>query len=142
MNYYWTPGCNCKAPSNRVYLTFHLFVSPSVCPGAFYLLYSWTNPIFGKNHVREIKAQNTLNQSYCRILKSTISPKQSNEIARRFCILIQVHKNQKLIEIFLDKHGQKWVWPVWSWDSKSDCISRMNRWNKPIFCMPVQIQKR
>ena len=23
-------------------------------------------------------------------------------------------------------YGQKWVWPVWSWDSKIDCFSRMN----------------
>ena len=23
-------------------------------------------------------------------------------------------------------HGQKWVWPVWSWDSKIDCISEIN----------------
>ena len=29
--------------------------------------------------------------------------------------------------------GQKWVWPVWSWDFKIDCISEMNRWNKLIF---------
>ena len=33
------------------------------------------------------------------------------------------------------------MWPVWSWDFKTDCISKMNIWNKLIFCMLVQIQK-
>ena len=28
---------------------------------------------------------------------------------------------------FLVGCGQKWVWQVWSLDSKIDCISRMNR---------------
>ena len=27
----------------------------------------------------------------------------------------------------------KWVLPVWCQDSKFDCISKMNRWNKLIF---------
>ena len=26
-------------------------------------------------------------------------------------------------------HGQKWVWTIWSLESKIDCISRNNRWN-------------
>ena len=38
-------------------------------------------------------------------------------------------QNEELIKIFLVGHGQKWVWPIWSWDSKIDSISRMNRWN-------------
>ena len=46
-----------------------------------------------------------------------------------------------MLKIFLGGHGQKWVWPVWLRDSKIDCISRMNRWNKLIFCMQVQIQE-
>ena len=29
--------------------------------------------------------------------------------------------------------GQKRVWPVWSQDSKIDCNSKINRWNKLIF---------
>ena len=37
-------------------------------------------------------------------------------------------------------HGHYWVWPVWSWDSKIECIPKMNRWNKLIFCMLAQIQ--
>ena len=27
---------------------------------------------------------------------------------------------------FLVVHGQKWVWPIWSLDSKINCILRMN----------------
>ena len=34
--------------------------------------------------------------------------------------------SQKLkIEDFLIGHGQKWVWPIWSLDSKIDVISRI-----------------
>ena len=44
-----------------------------------YLLCSWTNPLFGKNLVREIEAKNTLSQSGCRIFKSSISSEQINE---------------------------------------------------------------
>ena len=42
---------------------------------------------------------------------------------------------------FLVVNGQKWVWPVWSWDSKFYCISKMNRWNKLIFWLLLQIQE-
>ena len=41
-----------------------------------------------------------------------------------------VHVDTKF---FWWRHGQKWVWPVWSWDTKIDCISRMKRWNRLIF---------
>ena len=46
-------------------------------------------------------------------------------------MLICDHKNLKLIEIFLSGHGPKLVWSAWSQDSK------MNRWNKVIFCHAV-----
>ena len=49
-----------------------------------------------------------------------------------FCMLIQIH-------IIIS--WWKYVWPVWSQDSKIDCISRMNWWNELIFCMLVQIQE-
>ena len=39
-------------------------------------------------------------------------------------MLIQIHKNLKLINFFGGGHGQKWVWPVWSQDSKINFISR------------------
>ena len=35
--------------------------------------------------------------------------------------------------------GQKWMWPVMWWDSKIDSIWRMNKWNKLIFGMLMQI---
>ena len=47
----------------------------------------------------------------------------------QFGMLIQIHKDQKLIENVLVGHGQKWVWLICSLDSKIDCISRINRWN-------------
>ena len=56
-------------------------------------------------------------------------------------MLVQIHKNEKVIENFRGCDGQKWVRPVWSWDSKSECVSKLTRWNKLIFCMLVQIQE-
>ena len=41
----------------------------------------------------------------------------------------------------LGGHCQKWVWPVWSQESKIGCISKMNRRKKLIFYMLVQIQE-
>ena len=58
---------------------------------------------------------------------STISTEEINEIA--------------LIKKFLVGYGQKWVWPVWSCDSKINCFLRMNLWNELIFCMLVQIEE-
>ena len=43
-----------------------------------------------------------------------------------FSRLIQILKNQKLIENFLVGHGQIWMCPICSLDSKIDCISKMN----------------
>ena len=45
-------------------------------------------------------------------------------------MLSQIYKNQKLMKNVLSRHGQKWVWPVWSWDYNTDSISKMNRLNK------------
>ena len=39
-------------------------------------------------------------------------------------MLIQTDKDEKLIEIFLVGHGQEWVWPICSRESKIDCISQ------------------
>ena len=43
----------------------------------------------------------------------------------------------KVTKYFWGGHGQKWVWPVVSQDSKIDCTSKMNKWNKLIFCKLV-----
>ena len=58
-----------------------------------------------------------------------------------FCMLIQIHINEKLIKKFWDWHGQKWVWPVWSRNCKIDFISKMNWWNELIFYMLLQFRK-
>ena len=42
---------------------------------------------------------------------------------------------------FLVGYGKKWAQPVWSEDSGIERNSRMNRWNKLIFCMLVEIQE-
>ena len=47
----------------------------------------------------------------------------------------------KIDKNFSGGHGQKWVWPVRSWDSKINCISKMNRSNALTFCMLVLIQE-
>ena len=39
-------------------------------------------------------------------------------------MLIQIQKNQKVINFFSNVQGQKWVWPVWSWYPKIDFISK------------------
>ena len=41
---------------------------------------------------------------------------------------------------FLGGHGQKWVWPVWSQDSKICCISRMN-WRNELFAWWCKFRK-
>ena len=53
-------------------------------------------------------------------------------------MLMQIHDSQMLIKNLLGGHGQKWVWPFWSWDSKFEYISKPNRWNNLIFRMLVQ----
>ena len=36
---------------------------------------------------------------------------------------------------------KKWVWPVWSGDSKSGFVSRMNRWNEQFFAYWQKFRK-
>ena len=74
-------------------------------------------------------------------LSSTVSQEWTDGINWFFACLWYVCANQKLIENFWDGYGQKWVWTVWSQESKTDCILKMNGWNKLIFCMGVQIQE-
>ena len=87
----------------------------------YYLLSSCTNSIFGEILVHEIHAKMF----------------SANQIAG-FSNQLYLKTNQWNNLIF---GMAKWVWPVWSRDSKIGCISRMNRWNELIFCMVVQIQE-
>ena len=41
----------------------------------------------------------------------------------------------------MNGHRQKYVCPVWSQDSKIDCILRMNRWNELIFACRSKFRK-
>ena len=66
----------------------------------------------------------TLGWSGHRIFKSTISSEQIDETAWFFYDKLMIIKH---IENFLGRHGQKWVWPVWSQYSKIGCVSRINR---------------
>ena len=43
--------------------------------------------------------------------------------------------------MFLGGHGQKWLWLVWSRDSKINCVTKLNWWNKLIFCMLIKSQR-
>ena len=40
--------------------------------------------------------------------------------------------SHQLKDDFWNEHGQKWEWPVWWRDSKTDCIWRIDRWKKLI----------
>ena len=42
-----------------------------------------------------------------------------------FYMLIQICKKADL-NFFLVGHNQNWVWPIWSRESKIDCIPEMN----------------
>ena len=77
-------------------------------------------------------SQNDIGQSYWRNFKSTISLEQKDEKVLSFCMLVQIRGNQNLFEKYFCGHGQKWVWPLCSHDSKIDCISRSNQLNKLI----------
>ena len=84
--------------------------------------------------------QNVASQSDCRILQSTILQKKSVKLADILHVDTNSHK-LKIDKNFSGGHGQKWVWPVRSWDSKINCISKMNRSNALTFCMLVLIQE-
>ena len=42
-------------------------------------------------------------------------------------MLIQTHKNYKLIKNLLGGHAHKLMWPVRSQDSKIDCVSKIEQ---------------
>ena len=65
--------------------------------------------------------KNGCGQSYERTLKLTVwRINRWNKLI--FCILININKNQKLTKNLLCGRGKKWVWPVWSWNSKIDYL--------------------
>ena len=93
----------------------------------YYLLCFRRNPILEKFCSWDI-GQNAPTQSDCMIFKATICPKQVCETASFFACWYKF-ANINWFKFFLVGHGKKWVWLVWSWDSKIDFICRMNRWS-------------
>ena len=100
----------------------------------YYLLYSCTNPIFWKNLLPEDMGQNVLDQSDCRVFKSTISLEHIDEKAWLFCIFMQIHGNWKLIEKYSVGRSPRWLWPPRSQDSKIGCIFGINGINWFLVC--------
>ena len=82
-------------------------------------------PYLGKNFSRDV-GQNVVSQSDCRIFLINHISRTNRWNSLIFYMLIQIHIKQKLIRIFLEGHGQRWVLPAWSQDSEIDCISRIN----------------
>ena len=76
-----------------------------------------------------------------RTLKSTTSEELNDGINWFFACWYRITKIKSWSKIFWVGICQKWVWTIWSWNSKIDCISKVNRWNKVIFFMMVRIQE-
>ena len=85
--------------------------------------------------------KNGCGQSDNRTLKFTISEEWAGRINWFLAWWYRFTKIKSRSKIFLSSHDKKWVLPVWSSGSKIDCISEVNRWNKPIFYMLVEIQE-
>ena len=66
--------------------------------------------------------KNGCGQSGLWALKLIVSEEWTDGINRFFGMLVQIYTNYKLLEDFWGGYGQKWVWPVWWWDSKIHCI--------------------
>ena len=49
------------------------------------------------------------------------------------CMLVQIQESKKLFQWFVGGQGQKWVWPLSSWDLKICFILRMSLWIELIF---------
>ena len=84
--------------------------------------------------------QNALGQSEYRIFKSTISLEQNDEKGWFFACWYKFMENRSWLKNS-GRHGQKWVWPLCSQDSKIGCMSRKNEWNKLIFGVLIQIHE-
>lgn len=76
---------------------------------------------FCEKSVYWVIGQNASSQSCSRIFKLDMSPEQIDEITWFFCILIQIHENQKLIGKFLGGHDRKGLCLLGSRDSKICC---------------------
>ena len=125
----------------------------------YYLLCSWTNPIFGKNLVPDIEAK---------ILSANHVGGFLNQVFHQNKLMKQPHYGLWTLKLTVSQEwvdGINWIFACWyrftkikSWSKiywvslvKNGCdqsgqskiyfISKMNRWNKLIFCLLVQIQE-
>ena len=84
----------------------------------YYLLCFCTSLLFGKN-IPEIWAKMLSAIQIAGFLNHFSRSNQWNSLI--FWMVMQILKNQKVIETFLVGHGQKWMWPIWSLESKIYC---------------------
>ena len=77
----------------------------------YYLLYSCTNLILGKNLVPEIWAK-MLSTNQIAVFFYWLLSRIKWWKSPIFCMLMQIHRNYKLIEKYWFGHGQKWVWSL------------------------------
>ena len=70
--------------------------------------------------------QNALGQSGCRIFKLTLSPEQKDEKAWFFACWYRSMEIKSWLKNIGGGPGQKWVWPLWSKDTKIGFISEKN----------------
>ena len=71
-------------------------------------------------------------------LKLTLFEEWTDGINWFFACCYKFMQIRMCLKIFGVGMVKKWLWQVWSWYSEIDCISKMNRWNKLIFCMLIQ----
>ena len=95
----------------------------------YYSLEFYANPVFGKMFGPEIWAKIfPTNQ----IAKFFNQPYLQNK-SMKYLDFLHLDTNSYKLKVdqkfFFGWLGSTWVWSVWSWDSKIDCISRMNQWN-------------
>ena len=74
-------------------------------------------------------------------LKLTVSEEWIDVINWFFACWYKFFQIKRWLSILGGGNCQKWVLPVWSRDSKIDCISKMNRWNKLIFACWYKFRK-
>ena len=69
--------------------------------------------------------QNAVGQSDCRIFKLTMSPEHKMKKSD-FLHADTDYWKLKVSWKIVGGHGQRWVWPLWSEDTKIGCISKKN----------------
>ena len=119
-------------------LTLKLTVSQERTDGTnwfFTYWYSFTQIKRWLKNVGVSMVKNECGQSDDGTQKMTVSEKWTGGINWLFACWYVITKILKADQNFLGGFGQKWVWPVWSQESK------MNRWNKVFFSCRYKFRK-